>query len=161
MSEISQRLQRGLQSLSQGDDSTAFQHLTQVLADLEQAGMADSGDGWKAQMGLVTLHQRAGNLTIAQNLAQSLSLVRNSKVSDWAKAQLVTIEATINTTKSAQPTHWNASSSSTDTPQAASQDTGFVAFDENAPRPERRRRKSDDADGAIGTSGSSYLGANN
>ena len=110
MSEISQRLQRGLQSLSQGDDGTAFQHLTQVLADLEQAGIVDTSDGWKAQMGLVTLHQRAGNLTIAQNLAQSLSLVRNSKVSEWAKAQLATIEATINTTKPSQPTHWNGSS---------------------------------------------------
>ena len=159
MSEISQRLQRGLQSLSQGDDSTAFQHLTQVLADLEQAGMADSGDGWKAQMGLVTLHQRAGNLTIAADLARPLTLVRNSKVSDWAKAQL----ATINATEPAQPTHWNGSSSisTPDTPQAESQDTGFVAFDENAPRPERRRRKSGEAaDGAIGTSGRSYVGAN-
>ena len=163
MSEISQLLQRGLQSLSQGDDSTAFQHLTQVLVDLEQAGMADTGDGWKAQMGLVTLHQRAGNLTIAQNLAQSLSLVRNSKVSDWANAQLATIEAAINTTKPAQPTHYrSSSSSSTDTPQAESQDTGFVAFDENAPRPERRRRLRTDGeiDSAIGMSGQSYAGAN-
>ena len=50
--------------------------------------------------------------------------------------------------------------SSTDTPQAESQDTGFVAFDENAPRPERRRRNSNAAvDGAIGTSGRSF-GAN-
>ena len=163
MSEISQLLQRGLQSLSQGDDSTAFQHLTQVLADLEQAGMVDSGDGWKAQMGLVTLHQRAGNLTIAQNLAQSLSLVRNSKVSDWAQAQLATIDAAINANKPAQPTYWSGSSSMDmpDTPQSESQDTGFVAFDENAPRPERRRRKSGGGvDGAIGTSGKSYVGAN-
>ena len=150
MSEISQLLQRGLQSLSKGDDSTAFQHLTQVMADLEQAGMANSSDGWKAQMGLVMLHQRAGNLTIARDLAQSLSLVRNSKVSEWAKAQLAAIPGT-------RPTHWDDRAnnndelpSATDSEQAASQDTGFVAFDENAPRPERRRRLK--SDGAIGTS---------
>ena len=140
MSEISQRLQRGLQSLSQGDDSTAFQYLTQVIADLEQAGMMDTHDGWKAQMGLVTLHQRAGNLTIAREMVCPLILVRNSKVNDWAKAQLAVIDATGST----QPTHGkgaSSTSSSVDTPQAASQDTGFVAFDENTPRPERRRRQ--------------------
>ena len=149
MSEISQLLQHGLQSLSQGDDSTAFQHLTQVMADLEQAGMVNTSDGWKAQMGLVMLHQRAGNLTIARDLAQSLSLVRNSKVSEWAKAQLVAIHGT-------EPTHWNESSS-TDTDQPASQDTGFVAFDENAPRPERRRRLK--SDGAIAASTGTTIGA--
>jgi Zn-dependent protease with chaperone function len=153
MSEISQLLQRGLQSLAQGDDSTAFQHLTQVMAALEQAGMANSSDGWKAQMGLVMLHQRAGNLTIARDLAQSLSLVRNSKVSEWAKAQLVAmVSDRPKVIDGTEPTHRNESSS-TDTDQPASQDTGFVAFDENAPRPERRRRlKSDGAMVAFGGS---------
>ncbi|MCX5964682.1 MAG: hypothetical protein NT070_16550 [Cyanobacteria bacterium] len=148
MSEISQLLQHGLQSLGQGDDSTAFQHLTQVMAALEQAGMANSSDGWKAQMGLVMLHQRAGNLTIARDLAHSLSLVRNSKVSDWAKAQLVAmVSDRPKVIDGTEPTHRNESSS-TDTDQPVSQDTGFVAFDENAPRPERRRRLK--SDGAIG-----------
>ena len=144
MSEISQRLQRGLQSLSQGDDSTAFQYLTQVIADLEQAGMVDTRDGWKAQMGLVTLHQRAGNLRIAREMVSPLILVRNSKVNDWAKAQLAAMVSdrpkVIDATEPTQPTH-GTGSSSIDMPQAASQDTGFVAFDENAPRPERRRRR--------------------
>jgi Zn-dependent protease with chaperone function len=161
MSEISQRLQRGLQSLSQGDDSSAFQDLTQVVADLEQAGMVDTSDGWKAQMGLVTLHQRAGNLTIAREMVGPLTLVRNSKVNNWAKAQLAAIDAAGPT----QPTHWKRSSSSSiDTPQATSQDTGFMAFDENAPRPERRRRTSGRtssgiSDSAIGASTGTSIGS--
>ncbi len=164
MSEISQLLQRGLQSLSQGDDSTAFQHLTQVIADLEQAGMVDTSDGWKAQMGLVTLHQRAGNLAIARKMVGPLTLVRNSKVNDWANAQLAAMDGTGTT----QPTHWKRSSS-TDTPQATSHDTGFMAFDENAPRPERRRRTSggisggtsgEISDGAIGASPGTSSGGN-
>lgn len=162
MSEISQLLQRGLQSLSQGDDSTAFQHLTQVIADLEQAGRVDTSDGWKAQMGLVTLHQRAGNLAIARKMVGPLTLVRNSKVNDWANAQLEAMDGTGPT----QPTHWkrSSSSSSTDTPQATSQDTGFMAFDENAPRPERRRRRISGeisgqiSDGALGASSGISMG---
>jgi len=152
MSEISQLLQRGLQSLSQGDDSTAFQHLSQVMADLEQAGMANSSDGWKAQMGLVMLHQRAGNLTIARDLAQLLSLVRNSKVSAWAKAQLAAMVSdrpkVIDATGPIQPTHWDDRDNNDEL--SSSTDTGFIAFDENAPRPERRRRLK--SDGTIGAS---------
>ena len=163
MSKISQLLQRGLQSLSQGDDSTAFQYLTQVVADLEQVGMVDTSDGWKAQMGLVTLHQRAGNLTIAREMLRPLILVRNSKVNDWAKAQLAAMVSdrpkVIDATGPTQPTH-RKESSSVDPPQAANQDTGFVAFDENAQRPERRRRTSDGiSDGSIGASTGTSIGA--
>ncbi len=136
MSEISGPIQRALLSLAQGEDDTAFQYLTQVVADLEQAGLLETSDGWKAQMGLVMVHQRSGTLTIAREMLDSLVLARNSKVRDWANAQLTAIGGM-------DPT------GSRDMEKAASQETGFVALDENAPRPERRRLKSE---GTIGVS---------
>jgi Zn-dependent protease with chaperone function len=128
MSEISQLLTQGLQSLSEGDDSRAFTALTEVMQDLSSEGQAETSDGWKAKMGLVTLHQRAGNFTIARDLAQQLTTARSTRVQTWATAQLAAIETAESQTVSQSPS------------AIADSETGFVplAADE-APRPRRRR----------------------
>ncbi len=132
MSEISQLLTQGLRSLAEGDDGTAFSALTQVVQHLQQVEQLQTSDGWKAQMGLVTIHQRAGNLTIARDLALQLTSARSSKVKAWATKQLAAIESTPATT-------WIKNSP--DSSELKDDRTGFVPLDEDdTDRPQRRRR---------------------
>ncbi len=129
MSEISPLLAQGLRSLSEGDDSTAFTALTQVVQALQQAGTLQTSDGWKAQMGLITIHQRAGNLSIARDLALQLTTARNRQVKAWANTQLAEIEST-------PPVTWSQNSPIDD-------QTGFVPLAEtpDASRSQRRNRR--------------------
>ncbi len=140
MSEISPLLAQGLRSLSEGDDSTAFETLTQVMQALQQAGALQTSDGWKAQMGLVTLHQRAGNLSIARDLALQLTTARSNRVKVWADKQLAEIDAT-------PPATWikNPSPSSSELEVSSSEPnldrTGFVPLAEAENVSQRRSRR--------------------
>ncbi len=129
MSDISSLLAQGLRSLSEGDDSTAFTALTQVVQQLQQTGELQTSDGWKAQMGLVTLHQRAGNLSIARDLALQLTTARNSQVKAWANQQL---------TQMGEP----IGSEPIESESIESDRTGFVPLvDQEVARPQRRSRR--------------------
>jgi Zn-dependent protease with chaperone function len=156
MSEISPLLAQGLRSLSEGDDRTAFDALTQVVQHLQQMGQLQTSDGWKAQMGLVTIHQRAGNLTIARDLALQLTTARSSKVKAWANSQLAAIEATPSATWIKNSPSSSPSSSSLD--EVSDDRTGFVPLDDATLSPRRRRNSptSGRSDRAAGQAAAGY-----